>query len=557
MTSNNKKIITIAIMTFFALLLIVDRYYWAQISQWREDQATNIWLGYTAELGNIPVGLISSRGIPNPNGMILLGSILSNLPTLLSVSFFLGVVQLALLVLLGWESFREDWKHLLLATLPLISSVILRSSSVEFWNQYTITLVNVIFLYLAVRHLRKPSLWNLPPMAALILMAPSLYLAGIANAIVMSFLTAIIFLYKRPEIKGLISVLIIVLGILALSIYLTWYSYFQNVEMGQIIDYKKTRLGMVGTLQIFWNAVWSLPTYATFQWADHTAFDVTFKHAAAQLISPASNSLLKLTGRAYLLQAIFAFTLFAVMTVVVFWKLTLSKNTDIRVNTPALRLVILSGLFIVLSYGVSSWLNGPAWIEGERPDQTVQFLPMFLLIVFLLPATIITDGRMGKIVNWISYTSLAGFTAVNLLCGFMIIRDHLQYRGHVLTEADVPLIQKVQALDFIVSDWREYSNANIIPVDYDLGGGVWDWVPEFGTGLLQWYPAPMTDGRSFDYELLRRYGLKNQQEGIQIRSFGDARYLVTYAFESPPQATDGEGIHHYIFGRLRVSILDE
>ena len=28
-----------------AVVLLADRSYWAQISQWREDQATNIWLG--------------------------------------------------------------------------------------------------------------------------------------------------------------------------------------------------------------------------------------------------------------------------------------------------------------------------------------------------------------------------------------------------------------------------------------------------------------------------------------------------------------------------------
>ena len=134
----------------FAILLLVDRYYWAQISQWREDQATNIWLGYTAGIGRMPVGLISSANIPNPNGMGLLGFFLSVLPNLLSVSFFLGAVQIILLILLvlvGWKSFGRDWQYFLLATIPPLSSVILRSTSVEFWNQYTITLINVFFFF--------------------------------------------------------------------------------------------------------------------------------------------------------------------------------------------------------------------------------------------------------------------------------------------------------------------------------------------------------------------------------------------------------------------------
>jgi hypothetical protein len=553
---KNRKLIYTSIIILSVLLLMVDRYYWAQISQWREDQATNIWLGYTSGLGNMPVGLMSSKGIPNPNGMVLLGSILSILPNLLSVSFFLGVSQIILLVLIGWNSFRRDRKYFLLATLPLLSSVILRSSSVEYWNQYTITLVNVFFIYWVIRYLEKPSLWNLPPITILILVAPSLYLAGIANAIVMLVLTVIILLYKRPELKGFFPVLAIVVGIIVLSIYLTWYPYFQNVGLVQIIDYKKTRLGLIGTFQIFWTAIWSLPNYATFQWADYTIFDLTFKHASPQLLSPASNLMLKLMGRVYLLQAVFAFTVFTSMLVVAFWNLTSKKDVDIKINIPALRLVILSILFIGLSYGVSNWLNGPAWIDGERPDQTVQFLPMFLLIIFLLPPTVSMGGRAGRVINWISYLSLTVFSTINILCGVLIIRDHLNYRGNVLTEADVPLIQKMQALDFIATDWKKHSDSDVIPVDYDLGGGVWDWVSEFGVQLLKWYPAPMTEGRSFDYELLRRYGLKNQQEGIQIRSFDNARYLVTYAFEDPPQSNNTK-INHYIFGRLRVSVMEK
>jgi len=66
----------------------------------------------------------------------------------------------------------------------------------------------------------------------------------------------------------------------------------------------------------------------------------------------------------------------------------------------------------------------------------------------------------------------------------------------------------------------------------------------------------MTDGRSFDYELLRRYNLTNQQEEVQIRSFGTGRYLVTYAFEEPPQV-ENKKVEHYIFGRLRVSVVEK
>ena len=554
--AHKNRNVTIAIIFFLAILLLADRYYWAQISQWREDQATNIWLGYTSTIGNMPVGLISSKDIPNPNGMILLGGILAFLPSLISVSFFLGFVQIFLVVLLGSKLFGSDWRYILLATVPPLCSIVLRSSSVEFWNQYVITLVNLFFIYLVVKYFEDRSLWNLPPIIALILMAPSLYLAGVVNAVTMTILTIAIIIYKRPRMGNRIPVLIVILLLVSSSIILTWLPYFQNVGLEQITNYSKTRLGPVAMFQSAWESLFGLPIYATFQWADRSTFSLAIKHADPRILSPLSQFLLKSTGRIYLTQAVFGFTVFAYTLIASLLTNKAGKELEGIINPPIARAVILSGLFVVISYTASAWLGGPAWMEGERPDQIVQFFPMFLFIVFLLPMMIAVDGKAKTIVTGISFTLLLLFAVVNLLGGFIIIRDHLQYRGDALTEADVPLIHKMQVVDFIAADWKKLSDSSIVPVDYELGGGVWDWVPEFGSALLQWYPAPMTEGRSFDYELLRRYGLTNQQEGTQQRDFGNGRYLVTYAFEDPPQIETGT-IEHYILGRLRVSILEK
>ena len=120
-----QKNIVLITAALFIILLIVDRYYWAQIAQWREDQATNLWLGYTTGLGRMPVGLISSAYIPNPNGMLLISTVLSLLPSLLSISFLLGITQILLLSLGAWKSFGRDWQYFLLAAIPGLSSVIL------------------------------------------------------------------------------------------------------------------------------------------------------------------------------------------------------------------------------------------------------------------------------------------------------------------------------------------------------------------------------------------------------------------------------------------------
>lgn len=550
-----KKSIIQTIVIIFVLVLVADRFYWAQIAQWREDQATNLWIGYTSHINSMPVGLISSQNIPNPNGMLLLGKLLSILPNLLSISFFLGISQAAILIFVGLRAFNKDSILLLLVTLPGLTSIVLRSSSVEFWNQYVITLVNIFFIYWAVKYLQDRSPWNLLAITVLIFIAPSLYLAGIVNALSMAVITFGLLIITPPFKRGLSGAIILFIVITILSVMLTWIPYFQNVPHEQITGYNKSSLGGSEMFRIAWESFFNLPAYVTFQWAERPTYKLAIKHADPRIITTISQISIRLAGRIYLIQAVFAFIAFTYMVFSRLWNGS-SKNGTAKsnINISAARIVIFSAIFIAVSYTISSWLGGPAWLDGERPDQNVQFLPMFLFIIFLLPFVIFSEGKSKKVISTMSVGLLALFSVTNLIGGFSIIKDHLQYRGNELTEADIPLIDKTNAVDFIASDWKEHSTSAIIPVDYDLGGDVWDWVPEFGVKLLPWYPAPMTQGRSFDYELLRRYGLSNKQEGIQIRTFGSGRYLITYSFEDAPTVENGE-ISHYIFGRLRVSIV--
>jgi hypothetical protein len=558
MHRRHTKNIVFFITALSIILLILDRYYWAQIAQWREDQAASLWLGYTARLGHIPVGLISSKYIPNPNGMILLGSLLSLLPNLLSVSLFLGLAQALLVVLVGWKASARSWQYFALAVLPALSSVILRSSSVEFWNQYTITLVNLFYLFWALWYLEKPSLWVFPPIAILILLAPSLYLAGVVNAIVMALLTLGIVLYKRPDWKPVGAVAAITVIIIAISFLVTWRPYLQSVSLGQLADINKNHPGPVATFRTFWESLFGIPIYGTFQWADHAVFARAFKHADEAILSQPAKVLLRLVGRAYLMQATFAFAagLYVLYRLVV-WGMPQTGNRP-AVNVSALRLVILSVLFICLSFTISKWMGGPDWLNGERPDQIVQFLPMFLFFIFLLPVLIKIGGTAGRVITGISYLLLALFVTTNLLCGSLIVHDHLRYRGNILTEADVPLVDKEQAIRYIAEDWSQISTSAIIPIDYDIDRGIWENVSSTEPALLldKWYPASLTEGRGFDYEILRQYGLKNEQEGLQLRTFGNGRYLVTYAFEDPPQVKTGKFTNH-IFGRLRVTTVEQ
>src|SRR5204863_9242609 len=102
------------------------------------------------------------------------------------------------------------------------------------------------------------------------------------------------------------------------------------------------------------------------------------------------------------------------------------------------------------------------------------------------------------------------FAIASVVAGWIAIHAQFTYRGNALSEADVPLVQKESVVGAIANGGARY----------DLVGG-WTWLRPH-----PWYPGVYTVGRAFDYELLRRYGVRN--------TGGKPRYVVSYAFEPPP-----------------------
>ena len=120
----------------FLALLIYLRYKWSTISQWREDSATNIWLAYTKSFSEHPVGLLSSKMIPTPNGLIIFGKVFTIFKSLLHATIFLSLLQISLFYLLSKEiSSNKNLNNFLFLLLSF--STIMSSSSVEFWNNWT------------------------------------------------------------------------------------------------------------------------------------------------------------------------------------------------------------------------------------------------------------------------------------------------------------------------------------------------------------------------------------------------------------------------------------
>lgn len=170
------------------------------VAQWREDQATNLWLGYTRSPLQVPVGLISSVGISNPNGLVLISEILSRLPDPWVISVVLGMLQAALLTWVCWELTHKRMLFLI-ALFPLLTSILMRSASVELWAQWLLIPVNFLFFAGILLYLRHRTPWAIPLVAASMLLGPSLYLAGAVNAFVDLLIVVIVAIARPPQFR--------------------------------------------------------------------------------------------------------------------------------------------------------------------------------------------------------------------------------------------------------------------------------------------------------------------------------------------------------------------
>jgi hypothetical protein len=166
----------------FAIVAIVDRIHWAMVAQWREDQATTLWIGLHAFKTGLPVGLISSTQLLNPNGMPLLAALLARLPNLLVVSAFLGCLQAAALAAFCRAAFGSGGRFWVVF-LPLSTAVVLRGTANEFVNQWLLPTIVLFLAALAVAFARRPRGWHVPVATALLLLCPALYLLGIIDAV--------------------------------------------------------------------------------------------------------------------------------------------------------------------------------------------------------------------------------------------------------------------------------------------------------------------------------------------------------------------------------------
>ena len=537
MSEQAKARLSRAAVVGLAALVVADRLHWAGVAQWREDQATNLWLGLQFFSRWTPVGLISSSSVPNPNGMPLLGAFLCRLPGLFEVSVAIGCLQAACAV---WcfRELRRRYPLPALLCLPLLTAIPLRGSSVEFVNQWMLTSLNLAFLALLLRDSRRPAVWHQVGAAAAVLLAPALYLAGVVNAVVF-----LVLWLGPPQLRRARRDAGVTrrswapcLVVAALFFAVVWLPYV--LESGRLdLDAAPTRSAASGVL----NAVSVAPLLplALLRWSLEDGGFSMFSDP--RILSPLSARLMEWARALWVAQWCVASS----ATALAFLRERRPGQARVAGGVP-----LLLG-FIGLACVTAPLIRGPAWHRAERLDQTLQFLPLLLALSFGTP------WWLRPANGWARRSTLVlavAYSLVNAIAGVLVVNSHLAYRGPVINSADVPLRDVERVARWIAADSNATSAKREVRVAYALASGIWSWLPEFGPRLDPWYPGAMSVGRGFDYELARRHGLVNALEHSRARAPLEARYVVHYGFE-PLAPCWPAPLRQVELGRLKVSVV--
>lgn len=513
------------------MFIVFDRYNLARISQWREDQATNLWLGYKL-LENYPVvGLLSSAKIFNPNGMALISWPLSFLPNLIWVSFILGMLQVFSIYMIGKSIFQSERMLLTLFLGITLSSVTMRASGNELWNQWMIT---PLFLFSLASILRGKK-----RIAIIFLFSfPALYLGG-ASYFVATLLFVAFQLIINNELNFVNIKKIFIYFVVATFLYvtLTWYPFFSNVD---IHDFSK--VSTLATGQKVLNSLTQILQYPKMLYSFATIYKTIYTYDL-EIISKFTKKLFNIHRMILMIQT----SVFFISIVVVF--LTKRKIKEIIGDQKNKRILSLA-LVPIFVIAITALMGGPSYAsESIRLDQVVALVPLYYLTIFFVPMILWDEkSKFQKYFRNISSSLAIVFILINIFLGYIIVNEQINYKGNHISNADIPLVDKSEAISFVANDWKLKSKNKVISVDYDLAGR-WEGVDKFGEKLNKFFKAPMTIGRSFDYELDRVYGLKNSQEGTQFRSIGNGKYVISYLHENKSYSSNER-----VFGRLKVSI---
>ena len=539
MTKNKNRLYFI--VSFISILIY--RYFWSSVSQWREDQATNVWIALTETVQTTPVGLLTSKGIPVTNFMILIGKLYNFIDNLLIATVLFSLLQVFCFYLLVKELNLTEGKKLSLF-LVLSFSVILSSSSIEFWNNWIFIQFNCLFFYFYLLFVRTRKTFYLYVMLLILTFNLAIYLAGITTAVSMGIIVLYEFLMNRDK-KGMNNAMkgyFMLFTTTSFYLYFVWFKYFTSVKISEILSF--SGLSLYDRFNILSDQFLEIPGTFLTVWTKQSSFYI--HQIDRDLLSNMTFNIFKIYVEFH--KVITVYFLLAIFVILLY------KNANTKVfDSLNFRFLIAISFFIYFSTLINPTLGGPNFSNSERMENYIPYYPFFIIIWFLTIDKL-EIFNIGKIkFSKLNKFLLISVISINLLLSIFTISDNLTYSGDKLTNADIPLTEKMEVVHFIAEDM---SNKGLkeATISYQLGGGIWDYIPKHGEKYAEWFPKyPYTIGRVYDYILYSNYSIINKHEGLNDRSFNDSQYIISYIFNAP-DIYDENKYTEINFKRLRISI---
>ncbi len=517
----------------------------ADFSQWGIDEAANLWQGTRLLAGEaVPIGLISSRGVPNLSGAPAIAAPFSLLPDLFSISVVLSLLHLCCLVAFGLALGRR-WGRTatIVAALAFHPALLLASSSL--WNQYLTVLFTALLLPLLLalgEGTGSPTsrAAALVAFAALALAQPAVHLASFADLGVHAVLVAAVLVLRPAPVAApvLVPGLVAVLGA-ATVLYFPW--------LERVVDDRSDGLAAASGLAIAALGL-TISRRRQARAALATLAERAFRNRAASwlwltslLVTLAVVAVVPFTGAqtgSRLLEArepagLLLLAAQAGMAAAALPELSRILR-ECRLGTPLGELLrsnfagvgravpLLLAAYPIALLALRLLLEPKILFPGGRADLLLPLVPA-LLGPLLLLAAFSRVASVPRMLRFSTGAAAAGFlwlSLTGLSPGFR--REHPSF---------VPPGEMREAVDEVALRHRARGGGREIDLGYDLGKGL-EWVNEVACRpWTSWYSI----GRSYDWLLLRRHGLRNVREGECLR-LGGTGFQLGFVTQGPAPA---------------------
>ena len=525
------------------LFLVYFKYSWSQLSIWREDESITLWLALVNNLFDSPFGNVSSTGLPNPNLSIVLSKFLIIFDSLSTVSFVIALIQM-LIIYYAFYSKNYDYNLVLISFIGFSFYLTYLTSSI--WYQFMITSINALFLKTIFDYVFEKKyylFWYFPLVSVL---PASLYLGGLSNSILFSVFFFFVIILKIKSFKSNFSNkkhFFVSMSLFASLLFITWYQYFTNLDFESLKIQSGSQLFPYSRIRDY--------LYVGFQYVKETPqffMDIFSSTDSIYFLFTYSDKLTEKTSKLIDLLLISHKLLNAISVLILFGSLILLFTSfKEKINNELVYKNVFVLIYIFSFTIITPLLGGRQFLQFDIMALSV-FASTYICFIFIWVSLPFIFKEL-KLLNFILKAILYTFIFLNILTSFYLRSDYLNTQSSFLSEADESPIYKQEIVDFIATKTNKE-----VSIYYDLGGGIYNWIPEFNEKnySTDYYLNSFSLGRDFDYLLKKKFNIDNSQEGNLYRVFQDTDFYISYNFEEFPNNIY-EKYKHYQFGNFRIT----